>query len=79
MTFFQRAARFLGVSRRDSEIRRAIAELSTYTDRELADIGVSRGSIHEAVLHGRPGIDVPVAAAIANDDRHRQAVEGRAA
>jgi uncharacterized protein YjiS (DUF1127 family) len=44
-------------------IRRAIAELRSYSDAELADLGISRGTIVETVLHGRPGIDQP-----ANDD-----------
>ena len=41
-------------------IRAAVKELDSYSDAELADLGISRGSITEAVLHGRPGIDRPV-------------------
>ena len=37
----------------------AIKELSAYTDKELMDIGLTRDTIHEAVLFGRPGIDTP--------------------
>lgn len=37
----------------------AIKELSTYTDKELMDIGLTRDTIQEAVLFGRPGIDTP--------------------
>lgn len=33
--------------------RRAIARLSSYPDRMLEDIGLSRGGIPWAVLHGR--------------------------
>lgn len=36
---------------------RAIAELRSYSDRELRDLGITRGSIVEAVANGRPGID----------------------
>src|SRR5450432_1002069 len=41
-------------------IHAAVRELENYSDAELADLGISRGSITEAVLHGRPGIDRPV-------------------
>jgi uncharacterized protein YjiS (DUF1127 family) len=51
------------IQHESGRIRRAIAELSSYSDAELADLGISRGSIVETVLHGRPGIDRP-----ANDD-----------
>lgn len=43
-----------------STLRTAVRELETYTDAELADLGISRGGIQDAVLHGRPGIDHPV-------------------
>lgn len=79
MTFFERAARFFGVSRQDWEIRRALAELSSYTDRELADIGLNRGNIREAVLYGRQGADVAVTPSVANDDRRQRIAGGRAA
>ena len=42
------------------EIRSAVRELESYSDAELADLGISRGSISDAVLHGRPGIDTPL-------------------
>jgi len=35
-----------------AEINKAIKDLSQYTDQQLRDIGISRGSIREAVLHG---------------------------
>ena len=41
-----------GLSR--SEIRRAIAELNQYSDRELADLNLSRSEIPFAVRFGRP-------------------------
>lgn len=40
--------------------KQAIKELSAYSDKELHDVGISRGSIEEAVLNGRPGVDIPV-------------------
>lgn len=40
-----------------SRLRTAMDELQAYSDAELADIGVARGSISEAVLHGRRGIE----------------------
>ena len=36
---------------------RAIKELSTYSEPELHDLGITRGSIEEVVKHGRPGIE----------------------
>jgi uncharacterized protein YjiS (DUF1127 family) len=44
-----------GASR--TEIRTAVAELRTYTDAELADLGISRRVIPEVVRRGRPEID----------------------
>ncbi len=38
----------------------AVRELESYNDSELADLGISRGAIRDAVLHGRPGVDLPV-------------------
>lgn len=40
-----------------NKLRGAVKELETYSDAELADLGLTRGNIVEAVLHGRPGID----------------------
>ena|SRR5450631_2222746 len=40
--------------------RTAVRELESYNDAELADLGISRGSIQDAVLHGRPGIEQPL-------------------
>ena len=40
-----------------NEINAAVEELQAYNDRDLADLGVSRGQIREAVIHGRKGID----------------------
>lgn len=37
-----------------TDMASAIAELKGYSDRELADLGVSRHGIREAVEHGRP-------------------------
>ena len=37
--------------------RRAIRELRACSDRELRDIGITRGSIVEAVHYGRPRVD----------------------
>ena len=45
--------------------RRAIAELSTYSDARLQDIGLSRGAIAHAVRHGRIGSDAYAAAGAA--------------
>ena len=33
--------------------REAISELMSYSDRELADLGISRSAIIDAVLYGR--------------------------
>lgn len=38
---------------------KAIRELNSYSDRELQDIGITRGSIVEAVKKGRTGIERP--------------------
>ena len=35
----------------------AIRELNEYSDRELADLGLSRAGIDDAVIHGRPEPD----------------------
>lgn len=56
----RRAANDAGYSRR--EIRRSMRELEAYSDRELEELGISRGGIREAVTNGRPGIDRPYAA-----------------
>ena len=40
-----------------NEISAAIKELEAYNDRDLADLGISRGEIREAVVHGRKDID----------------------
>jgi uncharacterized protein YjiS (DUF1127 family) len=47
----------------------AIAELERYSDRELADMGLSRFNIREAVLAGRPGFNdfpMPISRATVN-------------
>jgi len=36
---------------------RAIRELKDYSDQELGDLGISRGSIEDSVANGRAGID----------------------
>jgi len=43
------------VSRRS--IRKAVKELSSYSDRELAELGVNRNSIKEVVEFGRPAVE----------------------
>jgi len=40
---------------READYRAAIAELESYSDTDLLDLGLSRGSIPEAVRNGRPG------------------------
>ena len=43
------------VSRR--KIRKAVKELNSYSDRELAELGVSRNNIEEVVRYGRPTVE----------------------
>jgi len=38
-------------------IRKAVKELNGYSDRELAELGVSRQSIEEVVRYGRPAVE----------------------
>ncbi len=38
-------------------VKEAITELSAYSDRELAELGVVRHSIEEAVRFGRPAVE----------------------
>jgi uncharacterized protein YjiS (DUF1127 family) len=45
----------LGRPMTDADYRVAIAELESYSDTDLLDLGLSRGAIPEAVRHGRPG------------------------
>ena len=40
---------------RPTDHERAVAELKAYSDAELADLGLSRGIIEDAVRNGRPG------------------------
>jgi len=42
-----------------AEEQRSVDELQRYTDRELHDLGLTRGSIRHSVRHGRPGIEKP--------------------
>ena len=50
-----RLGRFeLGASR-GPNYAKAVAELQAYSDAELADLGLSRGTIEHAVRNGRPG------------------------
>ena len=37
--------------------RQAVKELHGYSDAELADLGIARSNIEQAVRNGRPGID----------------------
>jgi uncharacterized protein YjiS (DUF1127 family) len=39
----------------ETDYRAAIAELESYSDAELQDLGLSRGAVPEAVRNGRPG------------------------
>lgn len=41
------------------ERRQAIKELGEYNDADLADLGIARANIEDAVRYGRPGIDQP--------------------
>ena len=43
--------------RKAREVRRAVNELNSYSDRDLAELGVSRQTIEEAVRFGRPAIE----------------------
>jgi uncharacterized protein YjiS (DUF1127 family) len=45
----------LGRPLTEAAYRAAVAELESYSDSELQDLGLSRGSIPEAVRNGRPG------------------------
>ena len=38
-------------------IRKAVKELNSYSDRELAELGVNRQSIKEVVRYGRPAVE----------------------
>lgn len=38
-------------------LKQAMNELHSFSDRELAELGVSRHSIKDVVLHGRPDIE----------------------
>jgi uncharacterized protein YjiS (DUF1127 family) len=49
-----------GVRLAVNRIKTAVSELQSYTDAELADLGIARGGIYDAVVHGRAGIDAPV-------------------
>lgn len=44
-------------TRKSTEIKRAINELNAYSDRELAELGVTRNGIEEAVRFGRQNIE----------------------
>jgi uncharacterized protein YjiS (DUF1127 family) len=45
----------LGKPLTEADYRAAIAELESYSDTDLLDLGLSRGAIPEAVRNGRPG------------------------
>ena len=38
-------------------LKRAVHELKSYSDQELNDLGISRGTIAESVIKGREGIE----------------------
>jgi uncharacterized protein YjiS (DUF1127 family) len=48
---------FSMASEQEVEIQRAIKELKSYSDRELADIGITRCDIEFVVRNGRPKLD----------------------
>ncbi|MBX2881770.1 MAG: DUF1127 domain-containing protein [Granulosicoccus sp.] len=39
-------------------VQNSIKELQRFSDVELADLGLNRGSIEDAVRNGRPGIEI---------------------
>ncbi|MEO3432769.1 DUF1127 domain-containing protein [Inquilinus sp. CAU 1745] len=80
MSIFTRISTALGISTLGREVSRAIAELEAYSDRELADIGVTRSGIRQAVLYGRENVavDRPIIARPVNDDRPAIAVSNAA-
>ena len=45
----------LGRGLTNADYRNAVAELESYSDAELQDLGLSRGAIPDAVRNGRPG------------------------
>jgi len=45
----------LGKPLTEADYRAAIAELESYSDTDLLDLGIARGGIEEAVRNGRPG------------------------
>jgi uncharacterized protein YjiS (DUF1127 family) len=45
----------LGRPMTEADYRAAIAELESYSDTDLQDLGLNRGAIPEAVRNGRPG------------------------
>lgn len=80
MSIFTRISAALGISTLGRETARAISELEAYSDRELADIGVTRSGIRHAVLYGRENVaaDRAVIARPVNDDRPAIAVSNAA-
>lgn len=38
-------------------VKQAVNELNGYSDRELAELGITRNSIEEAVRYGRPAVE----------------------
>ena len=52
------AARLVAAAVRDVRGRRAAAELRELDDRMLADIGLSRSDIEQAIRFGRPAISI---------------------
>ena len=54
----QSGARVASVAAAEDATRaRAVAELKAMSDAELADLGLSRAGIVDAVRHGRPGVE----------------------
>lgn len=53
------------IERLIAEENRCVKELKRYSDLELSDLGLSRGSIRQSVRYGRPGVDKKVTQQVA--------------
>lgn len=51
------ASEQLALSKKLRDEKKAVQQLQRYSDAELSDLGICRGSILDAVRNGRPGID----------------------
>lgn len=52
-SLLDRASHANQVANEKRNIRRAVRELQSLSDRELHDLGIGRGTIKHAVMHGR--------------------------